>query len=218
MSIIRVHSSIKMKKIVKIIKLIPRIILNLWLIFYDWVREKIARRKKWSIIVGSVLLLLILAGGGIWGWMKYKNNKDPQNQPQVYEAMVMVVDQKNSDPEEDKRASLKKGDVIAYFPEGHSWSETERISYLIVKIKLKPDEATKLTEAETKEVKGDKGDVKGEKGEKGVKGEMGGPRMETIRARKYTLDLPGYDLQKFWQSHEQPFQDKVFGAGIIDKK
>jgi flagellar basal body-associated protein FliL len=203
----------KIVKIVKLLKLIPRIAVNLVLIFWDWAKEKIAGHKKWSVIIGSVLLLIILAGGGILAWMKYKSANDPQNQPQVYEALVMVTDQKTKDPEEDKRSSLKKGDVIAYFPEGHPWSETERISYLIVKIKLRPDEAAKLTEAETKESKEVALPEGSPTSEKSMR-----PERETIRARKYFLDLPGYDLQKFWESHEQPFGDRVFGASVIDKK
>jgi hypothetical protein len=113
---------------------------------------------------------------------------------------------------EDARSSLKKGDVIVYFPEGHAWSGTERISYLIVKLKLRPDEAKKLTEAETKKI------TPPAPPSPSSADATAGKRMETVRARKYRLDLPDFDVQKFWGDHAQPFEGKVFDGGAIDKK
>lgn len=167
---------------------------------------QIVNKKRFFLLIFVVMAII---AGIVWGIVKLKNRNDPENQPQTYEALVMVVDQKSSDPEEDARASLKKGDVIAYFSEGHSWSDTEKNSYLIVKIKIRPDDVTKLTEAETKNVKNDnnKNDEEDTRS-----------RVETVRARKYYLDLPDYNLQKFWENHQQPFADKVFDDGIIEKK
>lgn len=169
---------------------------------------KLFNSKKKLII----WVIVVLAALGVWGGLRLKNRNNPENQPQVYEALVNIVDQKTSDPVEDARSSLKKGDVIAYFPEGHSWSDTEKNSYLIVKIKLTSEEAAKLTQAKTKEVKKEK-----EKGPDGKEIDMG-PEMETVLAREYFLDLPGYDVQKFWSTQEQPFKDKVFDDGVIEKK
>jgi hypothetical protein len=176
---------------------------------------QIVNKKKFAMTIAIGVLLVAGIVFGILAWKKHKDNKNPENQPQVYEALVNIVDQKAGDSAEDARSSLKKGDVIAYFPEGHPWSETESISYLIVKIKLKPDEAAKLTEAETKEIKKEKTK---EKGPDGKEIEDMGPQMETVRARKYQLNLPSFDLQKFWENHEQPFKDKVFSGSIINKK
>ena len=66
----------------------------------------------------------------------------------TYEALVAVTDQKNSDPVEDAKSSLKAGDVLVILPEGHSWSDTEKISYLILKINLTEDQAQKLLQPE----------------------------------------------------------------------
>jgi hypothetical protein len=172
------------------------------------------KRKK-ILIPLSVFFILAVIGGAFFVLRQKKELALPENQPQVYEALVNIVDQKTKDPVEDARSSLKKGDVIAYFPEGHPWSGTEKISYLIVKIKLRPDEAAKLTEAETKEINRDL--LKLKENEKN-KAEEIGPERETVRARKYRLDLPDFDVQKFWGDHVQPFGDRVFDRRIIDKK
>jgi hypothetical protein len=167
---------------------------------------KIVNKKRFIAFIAVVVLLI---AGTVWGVIKFKNRNNPANQEQVYEALVNVVDQKTSDPVEDARSSLKKGDVIAYFPEGHNWSDTEKNSYLIVKLKLKAADAAKLMEAVTKE---------GKEVESQSTGAMVGKRLETVRARKYFLNLPEFDVQKFWSNQQQPFADKVFTSSIIDKK
>jgi hypothetical protein len=169
--------------------------------------------KKTAVISGAVVLVAAGTLAGILGWKNYKYNHDPKNQPQVYEALVNVVDQKSGNPTEDARSSLKKGDVIAYFPAGHPWSDTEKISYLIVKIKLTPADAAKLTQPKTqksKEVALPKGSPTSEKSP--------GQQTETILARQYRLKLPSFDIQKFWENHQQPFGDKIFDSGLIQKK
>jgi hypothetical protein len=178
---------------------------------------KIIDKKRFSLFSGGVTLFIIAIIGGVMLWQKHKDNQNPENQPQVYEALVNIVDQKTGDPVEDARSSLKKGDVIAYFPEGHSWSDTEKNSYLIIKIKLKTDDAAKLLEAETKEVKEAKPPTT-ETAEGGLASKEMGPRMETVRARKYFLDLPDFDTQKFWGDQIQPFADRVFDDAILKKK
>lgn len=168
---------------------------------------QIVNKKRFTLII---LIAAAIIGAAIWGIVKFKNRNNPENKPQAYEALVNVVDQKASDPVEDARSSLKKGDVIAYFPEGHSWSDTEKNSYLIVKIKLKSEDAAKLMEAETKEKKVEGSTLDKEKNM--------GPQTETVVARKYRLDLPNFDLQKFWGGGGQPFRDKIFDSGMIQKK
>jgi hypothetical protein len=191
-------------------------------------KEKILAmfNSKEKIIIATLIAVIII--GTAWGILKYKNRNNPENKEQVYEALVNIVDQKASDPVEDARSSLKKGDVTAYFPEGHSWSDTEKNSYLIVKLKLKPADAAKLMEAVTKETPLspplDKGGSEGgsapfqggnERGPEGPRPPAGG---ETVRARQYFLNLPSFDVQKFWETQTQPFGDKIFGSGIIKKK
>ncbi len=177
---------------------------------------KITNPKKFIILIVIVTLIIAAIIGGVILWKKYKDNQKPENQPQVYEALVNVVDQKTGDPVEDARSSLKKGDVIAYFPAGHSWSDTEKNSYLIVKLKLKAEDAAKLMAAETKEIKDTEKSPDG-KSSSPADGDIR-PRTETVRARQYFLNLPKFDVQKFWETQQQPFGDKIFSESIIDKK
>jgi hypothetical protein len=170
--------------------------------------------SKRKLIFWAIIIALGATAYFIWG-------RGGKKETAVYEAMVNVVDQKTNDPVEDARSSLKKNDVIAVFPEGHSWSDTEKFSYLIVKIKMTADDMAKLTQAKTKEVKREKGDERGVNGEKGVNGETPedmGPQMETVLARQYYLNLPDYDVKKFWSQQKQPFEGKVFSDSIIKKK
>ena len=149
-----------------------------------------------------IIIILVLIGS----YVAYKKYRQPKEDTRsVYEAMVQVVDQKSGNEEEDRRASLKKGDVIAYFPEGHPWTETEKTGYLIVKIKLTSEDAAKLTEAVTKNV------------ETQDPASSGASQQETIQARKYTLDIDVPTVNELMEKG-QPYKDKVFEKGIIEEK
>ena len=164
-------------------------------------------RNKFFIVIPAV----ILVGFGIWilaGKLREREGRQKE-EAQVYEALVQVVDQTSGNPAEDAKSSLKKGDVIAVFPEGHSWTETERISYLILKLRLKGEDVQKLTEAEEKEVAPENGPG----GER-----VGLPRKEIITARKYRLKVEKlkYDPQKLYEG--QPYPDKIFDEDMIEEK
>lgn len=170
-------------------------------------------------IVKWIIVILILGAVGAWITLRIIHNPQQKN-AQVYEALVMPVDQKKSNAIEDAKSSLKYGDVIAVFLAGHNWSDTEKNSYLIVKIKLTKDEAAKLTQPKTKKTDQpapnnlpvNSKDGKANKDQKQL------PMMETILAREYRLKLPDFDIQKFWGGGGQPFSDKIFDDGIIQKK
>jgi hypothetical protein len=176
---------------------------------FNVIIKKIMRKK---IIIAAIVIAAIAAG--IFGWKKYKNYRDQKEQTMsVFEALVMVVDQKASNPEEDARSSMKKGDVIAVFPEGHPWSDTEKTSYLIVKIKTTQENANKLTEPVTKEVKNPQTPQNPE----GQNGEGASPQTETVRARKYRLDISIPTVNEL-MTKGGPYKDKVFGEGVIEEK
>ena len=168
--------------------------------------------KKKIILV--ILIFFVLVFAGYWGWKKIQSQKDSKEDSRaVYEVLVNIVDQKVSDPAEDARASLKKGDAIAVFPEGHAWSETEKASYLIVKIKAEKEEVDKLLEAETKERKVQVGDTEPTMSD--------APEMETVRARKYHIDMGEIDAENIKVNDllkGQPLKDKVFDEGVIEEK
>jgi hypothetical protein len=85
-----------------------------------------------------------------------------------------------------------------------------------VKIKLTPTDASKLTQAKTQAIKNSKTPPTPQ-GKNGAPKNLG-PQTETVLARQYRLKLPGFDLQKFWSTHQQPFSDKVYDSGMIQKK
>ncbi|HRZ95809.1 MAG TPA: hypothetical protein P5262_04585 [Candidatus Moranbacteria bacterium] len=166
---------------------------------------KIVSWKPLIILLAVVAIII----GGIFGWKKYKNYKaGKEDTRSVYEALVQVVDQQASNPEEDKKASLKRGDVIAILPEGHTWTDTERTSYLIVKIKITPEEAEKLMEPVTKEV-----DPKASLSD----GKDIEPEIETVRPRKYYLDVDVPTVNEL-MTKGQPYPEKVFGEGVIEER
>ena len=153
-------------------------------------------KKKIIILVA----IIIVAVAGYFLYKKYYHPKEDTRS--VYEALVNVVDQKSGNAEEDRRSSLKKGDVIAVFPEGHPWTDTEKTSYLIVKIKLEAEDVTKLTEGVTKEAK--------KEGEEA-------PQQETVQARKYNLDISIPTVNEI-MTKGQPYKDKIFTKSVIDEK
>lgn len=135
----------------------------------------------------------------------------------VYEALVAVTDQKAGDPAEDLRSSLKAGDVLVILPEGHSWSDTEKNSYLLIKMKLTEEQAKNLTQPEQKERKQE---ARNTEQKAQSKEDSGGPQMETIRARAYRLKIEtlGFDVQKFWENPVQPYLNQTFDKKLIEKK
>lgn len=171
---------------------------------------QIVNKKKFLLVI--IIIAAIFAAVIFAITAKVKEDKKPENQPQIYEALVNIVDEKASDPVEDARSSLKKGDVIAIFPEGHEWSDTEKNSYLIVKLKIKEKEMKELTVAKTRKVEGKKSEVGQENSQ------MDKTEEETILARQYRLNLPEFDTKKFWSDHQQPFADQLFGQEIIEEK
>lgn len=159
------------------------------------------KRKKILRVAGTVFLLLIVALGGFFSWKKYQTEKNPGN---VYEVAVVIRDQIFANPDEDRASSLKRGDAIAVRPENHQWSETEKISYLILKIRMKQ----KLVEdlLMPKEKTTDKINEQEEK----IK--------EIIIAREYQIDLEKIGFSGDQVISGQPFSDKIFSEDIAVKK
>ena len=159
--------------------------------------------KKKIIIILIIFAAVIIAG--IFAWKKFKKPKEDTRS--VYEALVQVVDQTSGNPEEDKRSALKQGDVIAVLPEGHIWTDTERTSYLIVKIKITAEDAAKLMEPVTKEIKREK-----KEGEQEAISEL-----ETVQPRKYYLDVDIPSVNELMLKG-QPYKEKIFSNSAIEER
>jgi len=170
-----------------------------------------------KLIISFLVLVLTVIGFAIF-WRFWSSTNQPK---QIYEVAVMVRDQFNSNPSEDARTSLKAGDVIVKQKEGHSWSTTEKTSYLILKINLTTDQADKLTRPEERELKKNELSTEEIKRMDDVKkkGEKMPPRMITLRARQYRIKLEeftGFDPLQLLNG--QPYLDKIYDWGIVEKK
>lgn len=117
-----------------------------------------------------------------------------ENEQAVFEALVVLRDQKYTDPEEDRRSALKRGDVLAIRKSPHLWSDTERTSYLVVKIEMTGKEANELVARDTDR-----------------NGTPSHPRK-----KKIDLDAIGFTGANI--SGNQPFEEKVFEENIIVKR
>lgn len=173
-----------------------------------WVR---ADRKR-GVALGGLAVIVVLGLAGFSG-KKYRDYVRANEH--IYEALVQPF---NQNPYGDKivdPSALETGDVIVIFPEGHVWSDSEKTSYLILKLKLSEKEANRLIEPVTKEVKR----PKAEKAEDKTAEDMG-TMTETVRARKYRLQIEtlGFDVNNFWQNPVQPYPNQIFGDELIQKK
>lgn len=160
------------------------------------------------IIVLAIVGILVYFGTRLSKNESGKESANVNSEERVYEAMVQPFDQESDDSNKTNDSSLKKGDVIVIFPEGHSWSESEKTSYLILKMKLTEGDANKLVEPVRKEVE-QRGDEKDKE-----------PRSETVKARKYRVNIESlnFDLQNFWENPIQPYSNQVFDSGMIEQK
>lgn len=168
--------------------------------------------RYWRLIV---FVLVIIAGiYGIYRGIVYFWGEEKK----IYQVLVTTFDNKLSDPEEDKQSSMKKGYVVGVYPEDHQWSDGEKVSYLILKMKLSEKEVQKITEPIKEEI-----DIKTlpEEQQKFIneqkKEEINPDDMQrTVSIRKYKIDLEEIkfsDMSVLLKG--QPYADKVFDWGIV---
>jgi hypothetical protein len=170
-------------------------------------------RKKKIILT---LIFVAMAMVSLTAFLISRHRNQNEKQGKVYEALVMPKDQTNPDPKEDARSSLKAGDVIGIFPEGHVWSDTERQSYLLLKLTLSDSEVQELTQPQTKPSGSPTSEESG--GPPSDAKALAGKQEETVRARAYRLKIETlqFDPNTIWKA--QPFQGKVFEDKLIEKK
>ncbi len=150
----------------------------------------------------------------------------------VYEVLVQARDQSgNGSPEEVARTTLQKGDVLLVKKgEKHSWSKTEKVSYLILKMKLTEDEAQKLVmpverkltrvekKKEMEQFENGREDAPKEEMER-FKDELDQRRVTTLM-RKYRVNMEKYfsDFEPNALAQGQPYQEKIYDWDIVEKK
>lgn len=142
-----------------------------------------------------------------------QSSEETKGETHLYEALVQPFGEKPENPLTQENSALSQGEVVVIFPEGHLWSETEKTSYLILRLNITEEEAQQLVEAETQGI-----DLEETKTEEGT-----APlplKRETLRARKYRLKLEelNFDLQKFWENPTQPYENQIFDSLLIEEK
>lgn len=161
-------------------------------------------------IIYSVIAIALIAGLCFYFFNNNEQDKNKKaneeaNRIGVWEVMVVIRDQNLSDdPVEDAKIALKRGDVISVRPEGHIWAETEYYSYLLLKINAKKSAADALLLPLEKET--------------GEKDKEGNKIKETIRARKFAIDLEKIGFAGDQVINGQPFEGEVFGEEVIVEK
>lgn len=175
--------------------------------------------KKLGFRVGGMILVIGLVWGGI-GF--FKKRAEIQGETKVYEVLIQLQDQVNPDPEEDAKSSAKKGDAILVRETGKVWSKTERISYLILKIKLNEDQAQKIVQAKTRKLSKKEGLEKGlidnDKLEKFNNQTPKQELTEDILFREYRVKIEELDFDWMKVRERQPFEKEVFEWEMIQKK
>lgn len=170
--------------------------------------------KYKKIIIKSVIILAVVVAGfflayRIWFYSPVH----------IYEVAVQVRDQINPNAAEDAKTSLKKGDVIVVLPEGHKWSDTEKISYLLLKMRISEKQAEALVSADAVEKKvevpvGPDGPSVGSgqaKKEKQTQAEVRRTRLYRIKTEE--LKINADDLLV-----AQPYLRRVFDWNIVEQK
>lgn len=168
-------------------------------------------KSKNFLIAGIIVLLVVLVG---YFFMSEKNNKAPKK---VYEVAVRVVSQNNSNKEEDLKTSLKYGDVLLVAENEHKWSNTEKISYLILKMELSDEEKVNIVSPKTQKVDLDK---LSEEERKMMEERGEDDRLETVIAREYRINMEKYfpEFKSLDLLNKQPYQEKVYDWKIVEKK
>ncbi len=181
--------------------------------------KRIAR--AWRLIL-FIIVVIALAAGIIWGifWgvnkIFFHGKLWSGGEVKTYQVLVSIRDNTMPDPIEDKKSSIKKGYVVGLYDENHEWSDTEKVSFLILKMKLNDTEASELTQPVQKDIdlktlpKDQQQAIKEEKNPQAQK--------ETIAARawKINLDKIGFSDPNSLLTG-QPYLDKVFGWEIVEK-
>ena len=171
-------------------------------------------------ILTAVLIVVVLYGGWFLAFKVFKSAPK-----QIYEVAVYAHNQSGS----DSSSSMRMGDALVVMKEGHSWSHTESISYLILKMSLSEEQAQKLSMADEKEIPfkqwSDEEKQRAEEEEARAKEEdreyFEEPKRETLRPRLYRIDFEDKVFEGFTRvqlMQGQPYKDMVFDWGIVEKK
>lgn len=181
--------------------------------------------KKYIVIAFAVVALLMAV---LFTYKKFYKSEPKR----TYEALVSVREMSGAGSAEEKaRSTMYPGDVIAIKEGVGSWSMTERVSYLIVKLSITESQANKLVSPLAKKVDKNKVDEEVERmkesnldiSKEDLKRfkEEAENREDTIRQREYSLNLKEILPENFDTNSlvsGQPVEDKIFGWNVVDNR
>lgn len=177
---------------------------------------------KKNLIIGGIVLSVLVVG------IILRTTVFKPAPKSLYQVAIMVRSQHNKDPKEDRKNSLKAGDVLVVQPVDHKWSATEKVSYLMLRMNLSKEQKEKLIspdarilkekdlpEAERKMIEEEK--KRAEESGREYRSEV---RSVTERARLYKIDLAKINFSDplVLLNVGQPYLEKTFDWSIVDKK
>ena len=187
--------------------------------------RKIKKNFKKNLTMSIVVFLAIIA---LFSAFYFFSRKDESKQ--IYQVLIMPFDQVNSDPIEDRRTSLKFGDVLLTQDEQHTWSATEMVSYLIIKMNLTEEQSQKLTQGIEEKLSDEEIEQEINRYISAIERQSSKEdlerfkeelkqRRELVQIRKYRINMDefkGFDRNMLISG--QPYQDKVYDWSIVEKK
>ncbi|MDD5660890.1 MAG: DUF2341 domain-containing protein [Candidatus Omnitrophica bacterium] len=122
-----------------------------------------------------------------------EKTEEPKKRPEtkLYDILIKIGDNVAPNPEVDKRASYKEGDIVMIKPAGYVWGAEERSKFLIVQAYLTPKQAEELIAPKT------------------VNGRL-------LSRRQYKIDLRKQGIRKFWGALEKP--KSVMDTTVVETK
>ena len=137
--------------------------------------------KKVMVII---LIIVLVAGGSVWLYQKYYHpctgNPDDyltmkqaakMGDTTTYKLMIQIASRNK-----DAKEGFQRGDIVLIMPSSHKFSVAEKTGFLIIKMDLTKKQTELLTQSLDK--------IKKEKDK-----ETGLPQRETLKQRKYSVDL-----------------------------
>lgn len=181
--------------------------------------RKIARAWRLILVIIIGLALIGALGWGIYAGINkiFFGGKLGDNGPvTTRQVLVSVHDFSMPDPVADRKSSIKLGYVLGVYPEDHEWSDTEKISFLILKMKLNDTQAAELTQPVEKNI--DPKTLPQEQQDQMKKDKNTPAQKETVAAREYKIDLSKIGFTgDVSLAKGQPFLDKVFDWSVVQK-
>ena len=195
----------------KILKLIPVVIKNFLLIVFYETRKFIKSKPFLSLIIFVAVIVII--GGGIWGWQKYNNRagKIIEDEVTLSEAakmgevtthkLLVQIEVPKGSPE-DIKGRHERGDIVLIKNADHEFSIAEKTGFLILKMDITEKQSELL--------------VRSLEAQTGEKEEDGAPRTEQLKRRKFTIDLSKIGISPDDQKGRE--EEKIYSWDIVKEK